>query len=143
MVKNVQNDLWGKTRRPLEAEVMREIKQFLDAKRIFFFRQNSGAYKDGERYIKFGAAGVSDFVALFPGDTNGNGAGRFWYIESKRPGGRLSDSQLEFIRLARVHGAVITIAESSYDLETQLKDWRAPCSERYEKAINLWSTRKT
>ena len=139
----VNVNLWGKTQRPLEADVMKEIKQFLEVKGIFGFRNNSGAYKDGDRYVTYGHKGSPDFICIFPGDAMGNGAGRFWFLEAKRPGGKLSDSQLEFIRHARAHGAVITVAESSFDLETQLKNWRSPCSERYEKAINLWSTKKT
>lgn len=142
MVKKI--NLFGETEKPKEAEVLRELQQYLAARCVFSWRNNSGSYsdKDSGRYIRFGKKGSSDILAIFPADGLGRGKGKLWLIEAKRPGGLLSDAQLEFLSDARKAGAVVTVAESSYDLETQLADMTAPCSDRYEKAFQKWTERR-
>lgn len=132
-----QVNLFGEKVKVLEADVMREITQYLQAKHVFFWRNNSGAYSDKEagRFIRFGFKGSPDFLAVFPGDKNGLGKGKLWCIEAKKPGGLLSDDQIKFLAEARKNGAVVTVAESSYDLDIQLVDNSAPCTPRYERAL--------
>ena len=78
-----------KGHKPLEADVQKQIMQFLRYKNVFHYRNNTGAYSDKEsgRYIRFGSKGAGDIIAIYPG-------GRYWSIEVKRPGGKLSDAVL-------------------------------------------------
>lgn len=129
-------NLWGERAKILESDVMKELVHYLSTRRVFFWRNNSGAYKDEERFVRYGFKGSPDFLAVFPGDKNGQGKGRLWCIEAKKPGGKLSDSQLGFLARAKEAGAVITVAESSFDVDKQLERWDAPCSERYQAAFD-------
>lgn len=129
-------DLWGKRAKVSEAEVMRVVARYLEARRVFFWRNNSGAYRDQDRFIKYGFKGSPDFLAVFPGDKNGQGKGKLWCIEAKAPKGRLSDGQIAFLRGARHAGAVVSVAEGIDDVDLQLSRWDAPVQPRYEAALD-------
>jgi len=122
-----------------EAEVQKAIMQFLRYKNVFFHRSNSGAFTDAKtnRFIRYGAVGLADISAIYPGDASGRGRGLAWYIEVKRPGGRLSDGQIQFLAEAKRSGAVITIAESVEDVAKVVSSVDAPIAERYARALGL------
>lgn len=131
-------NLFGETVKVSEGEILSSITQFLSWKGIYHWRNNSGAYKQGERYIRFGKKGTSDILALFPGELkNGLGKGLLWAIEVKKPGGRLSDEQIQFLKDVRIHGGIATVAESVEDVERTLIDMRTKMGERYERAMEL------
>jgi hypothetical protein len=75
-----------------ESEAQRAIMDFLVWKRIFHWRNNSGAmvseYKGKMRFMRFGAVGSPDIFALKGGVCYG--------IEVKGPKGVQSDAQKEF-----------------------------------------------
>ncbi len=113
-----------------EAEILKSILVFLKLKRIFHWRQNSGSYANDNRWISFGFKGCSDIIAIFP---SGDKRGTMLTLEVKRPGGSLSDSQIEFILNVRKHGGCASVVESVEDVEKVLADplW---LPERYRKA---------
>ena len=115
--------------KPLEADVQKQILQFLRYKNIFHYRNNTGAYSDKEsgRYIRFGSKGAGDIIAIYPG-------GRYWSIEVKRPGGKLSDDQIEFLLSVRKAGGVGSCVESIEDVTKVLED-PLYLPERYLEAI--------
>jgi hypothetical protein len=126
--------------KPLEAQVQKACLEFLSWKGIFHWRNNSGgvaaSYTDKQgnsksRWLSYGKVGSSDLLAIYPG-------GRMWLIEVKRPGGRLSDSQISFLARARQRGAIVTIAESVDDLTRALASPDAANHPRYEAALGSW-----
>lgn len=121
-------------KKPLEADVQRACLEFLSWKQIFHWRQNSAVFKNEQTgsYIRAGVKGISDIIAIYPG-------GRMWLIEVKRPGGLLSDTQIEFLSSARQRGAIVTIAESVDDLTRALASPDSANLPRYEKALASWS----
>lgn len=68
-----------------EKDVLAACLQLLQLRDIPHWRNNTGATRIEGRYIRFGSPGSPDIVACVKG--------RFWAIETKRPGGRLSDAQ--------------------------------------------------
>lgn len=115
-----------------EAEVLRDVMHLLALKRVFHWRNNSGAYSDATsgRYIRFGKKGSADILAVYP-----DGSGRFWAIECKRPKGLLSDDQILFLRDVRKHGGISTVCEGVEDILRFLSDPKALNAERYEKLL--------
>jgi hypothetical protein len=98
-----------------ERDVMTVIHQTLSACGIFHYRNNSGAYKEKNRFIRYGYPGSSDFIGICPD-------GRFLAVECKRPGGKLAENQREFITtINRSHGVAI-VADSAESLVRQLKE---------------------
>ena len=76
-----------------EAEVIRAVGEYLSVRRIPYWRNNTGAYKEGKRFIRYGITGSSDFIGICPD-------GRFLAVECKRPAtGVLSAAQREFLDL--------------------------------------------
>jgi len=115
-----------------EAEVQKAIMQFLRYRGTFFFRNNSGAYsdKDSGRFIRFGSKGAGDLIAIYPD-------GRFWSVEVKREGGKLSDDQIAFLCGVRKAGGVASCVESIADVQKVLAD-PLYLPERYQKAVDAY-----
>jgi hypothetical protein len=114
-VKNVDDPLRGIK----EGAVMNDVAQYLMVKRIPHWRINSGGLRDiHNRLVKFGAKGMADFYAIGP-------AGISIWIECKRPkGGRLSESQKEFLDCINRNGGIGIVVNSIESLESQLKEAR-------------------
>jgi len=121
--------------RPKEAEVLRAVREYLTAKGVFGWRNNSGAYADAKsgRFIRYGALGTSDLLCIYP---HGEKRGCLWGIEVKRPGGLLSDGQITFLRALRVRGAVALVAESVEDVEKCLANPEYMGAERYARLLS-------
>ena len=80
------------------------ILQFLHAHRIPAWRVNTGATKIGGRFIRFGAVGMSDILAILSGDERvhmgdpgGDHRGQACFIEVKSVTGRVSLAQQAFL----------------------------------------------
>ena len=107
---------------PLEKDIQKAIIQFLSAhpKVSIYGRFNSGTAITGDaqgntRYTRFNSIkGFPDIHGMLKG-------GRAVYIEVKRPGGRVSDEQQEFIDKVAAHGAVAFIAYSVDDVISAFK----------------------
>lgn len=94
-----------------EGEVQNQILEYLNFKQIFNWRQNTmGVYcgKDNQgnaRFRKAPTTGVSDILGVLSN-------GRFLAIECKRPGGKPTPEQLEFIDSVNNNGGLAFIADS-------------------------------
>lgn len=99
-----------------EGDVLRVVDELLTLHRIYHWRNNSGAYKDKARFIRYGKTGSSDFLGICPD-------GRFLAVECKRPvNGVLSASQREFLDAINRNGGVGIIVRSAEELNNQLKE---------------------
>jgi len=87
-----------------EGEVIQAVEEYLKLTDLPIWRNNSGAVKKGNSFIRFGKTGTSDFIGF------DERTGRIIAIECKRPnGGRLSDEQKDFLgRVACAGGIAIT-----------------------------------
>lgn len=93
-----------------ESTVLEQCLQYLRAKNIFCFRNNTGAVKVGRRFIRFGYVGSSDILGITKD-------GRFLAVECKREkGGVLSDAQKEFIAEINRNGGVAIVVHSVMEL---------------------------
>ena len=107
---------------PLEKDIQKTIMDFLSAhpKVAFRGRFNRGTAITGDalgntRYTKFNSVkGFPDIHGMLKG-------GRALYVEVKRPGGRVSEDQQEFIDKVSAHGAVAFIAYSVDDVIENFK----------------------
>jgi hypothetical protein len=102
---------------PKEGSVLNAVSSYLSALQIPHWRINSGGLKDSHgRLVRFGAPGMSDYYAIGP-------AGVSIWIECKRPkGGRLSESQKEFLDCVNRSGGIGIVVNSIESLEQQLKE---------------------
>lgn len=102
---------------PLESEVQRVLLDWLHLKGLRAWRFNSGAMTKGGRHVRFNTAkGCSDILFIGP-----RGDSRFGALEVKRPGGKLTDDQAEFLRQVREAGGIAICASSVEELEEGLR----------------------
>jgi hypothetical protein len=76
-------------------------------------RQNTGAAKVGERFIRFGWRGCSDVIGMLKD-------GRLLAVEVKAPSGKLRDEQAEFLSLVRRFGGVAFVARDAANVIAEL-----------------------
>lgn len=96
-----------------EKDIQRAILQYLSLKRVFHWRNNTGAFT-GEhngkrRFVQFGAVGSPDIFAVKDGKIYG--------IEVKRPGGKMSEKQRLFKFDFEGNGGIYRLAESIDDIK--------------------------
>ncbi len=92
-----------------EKEVQNAILQYLQVKRVFHFRNNTGATKTATGgFIKFGTPGSPDIIVVKEGIFIG--------IEVKRPGGKLSPNQKLFCDALIAAGGRYVVAQSLEDV---------------------------
>lgn len=98
----------------LESQVQSQCLNLLRSMNVFVWRQNTGAFKVKDRYIKSGIKGVSDILGIWPD-------GRFLAIEVKREkGGRLSEAQKEFLQEIKNNHGIAIVCHSVEELEKEL-----------------------
>lgn len=92
---------------PLEKVVLAGILTALrrDPRVGFVWRQSSGTFREGERYIQAGPKGMPDICGVLIG-------GKALFIEVKRPGGKLDPLQFERLGRFRAIGAIAGMATS-------------------------------
>ncbi len=95
-----------------EQEIQKSIIDYLKLKKFIVFKhRNVGIYKqDTGKYIplSFGEKGISDIIACTP-------KGTFVAIEVKKPGGKPSPEQLEF--LERIKQTEMGVGILAYSLD--------------------------
>ncbi len=101
-----------------EGQNLNAILQYLDVKRIFHWRNNSGAVKafrkNGDsQLLKFGKVGSSDILGCLCD-------GKLLAIEVKSDTGRLSIPQSDFLDSISALGGVAFMARSIDDVEREL-----------------------
>lgn len=96
-----------------EKDVQKAILDYLGYKKIFHYRNNSGAFKT-ERggFYRFGATGSPDIVCCV--------RGRYVGIECKAPKGRQSPNQKIFQENLEKAGGLYILAKSIEDVEEGL-----------------------
>jgi hypothetical protein len=92
-----------------ESHVQRQILDYLILKRIFHYRNNSGAFVDSNKHFyRFGALGSPDIICVI--------AGQYVGIEVKAPKGLQSDHQKEFQEKLAAAGGKYVLAYSLDDV---------------------------
>ena len=112
----------GIGRKIREAEILRQVEEWLTLRRIWHMRCNNSAGKaqSGQFMRSFSCNGhavngVSDIYAVKNGTS-------IW-IECKRPvGGKVSEAQRNFLDAMNRNGAVGIVVNSIESLESQLKE---------------------
>lgn len=93
-----------------EGAVLAEIKAYLAARGVFYFRCNTGR-RGG---VSFGIKGAPDIVGILPG-------GRFLAVEVKSATGKPSPDQVAFIARVNATGGLAFIARSIDDVARHLE----------------------
>jgi len=88
------------------------ILEYLQIRHIFAWRQNSGAAKFDNHFVRFGIPGISDILGIIPGDGNG----KFLAIEVKSPLGKLTPYQKDFLDRIKASGGCAIIARNLDDV---------------------------
>lgn len=89
-----------------ESAVLKGCLEYLRLRGIYCWRNNTGAVKNGNRFIRFGFPGSSDILGILPD-------GRFLAVECKRgKGGVVSELQKEFLHNIEENGGVAVVATS-------------------------------
>ena len=100
-----------------ESDVQRSILEYLQIKRIFHYRNNSGAFVFPEtantkrRFFKAGVVGSPDIICVING--------QFVGIEVKKPGGKQNDNQIQFQKDLEKAGGKYVLA---YSLDDVIKE---------------------
>mgnify|MGYP000883491194 CR=1 FL=1 len=104
--------------KPLEKDIQRVLLTYLRSVLGWpVVRINSGGMRRGKSFYRFNdTAGVSDIVGLIPP------AGRFLAIEVKRPGGRPTEQQRQWLDAVRAAGGVGLVVTGLDDLRQQLRE---------------------
>lgn len=99
--REIRRPVDGKPAIPLEKDVLAAVLQVLrlDPRVGFVWRQTSGTFQDGDRYIQAGPKGMPDVLGVLKG-------GRMFAIEVKRPGGKPDPRQQGRIDHFNAIGAV-------------------------------------
>lgn len=81
---------------------------------VFAWRNNTGATKIGDRFIRFGMKGASDILGVLPG-------GRFLAVECKMPKGKTSEAQDEFLAGVNASGGLGIVVRSVDELAEKIE----------------------
>lgn len=111
----------GKVARPTEAEVLRHVLSWLTSRRLFHWRNNSGArllpgHGGKGQFVRWGRVGSGDVFVLLPPH------GRLVSLECKRPGCNPTAAQQDWMRLIREAGGVAAVVTSVADVERVLRE---------------------
>lgn len=88
-----------------EKTISNALVSYLDARRMFYQRNNSGALLDRNgRPVKFGSPGSPDFLLCIKG--------RFVGIEVKGPKGKQRPDQIEYEKRCFASGGIYYVARS-------------------------------
>lgn len=105
------------SKKDLEAAVIKECKAVISALNLFIWRQNTGEFALGDRYIRFGIKGQPDFIGALPD-------GRFIGVEAKRRvGGHQSAAQKAFQEQLEACNGVYLLVRSGEELREKLEKY--------------------
>jgi hypothetical protein len=101
----------------LENDIQRTILDYLSYRGVFHYRNNtSGIYiAKSQSYRPSHSKGASDIIGCTK-------EGRFLAIEVKKPGGKATPEQKEFIEKVNASGGLAFIAYSVEDVEKHLNE---------------------
>ena len=99
-----------------EADLVREIANYLTLRKAWYWRQNVGTLVGASgRPVRFGQKGTPDFYARSR-PRRGESPARVVWIEAKTEDGRQTKEQKEFERRAIAHGDVYILARCIEDV---------------------------
>lgn len=88
--------------------------EYLKIKRIFHYRQNTGAFvREPNQFYRFGTKGAPDIIAVINGKYVG--------IECKVSGNKQSDNQIEFEKNLKQAGGLYWLIYSLEDLISNIQ----------------------
>lgn len=90
-----------------ESDLQSSIMEWLDIHKVFYWRNNTGAFKTENRFVKFGYKGSPDIICVY--------GGQFVGIECKSPKGKQSENQKEFQKKLEDAGGTYILA---YNIDT-------------------------
>lgn len=94
----------------VEKQIQNSIEHYLKVKRVFFWKNNTGALKtDHGGFIRFGAVGSPDICVVHDG--------KFYGLEVKQPSGKQSPGQIEFEKGLVAAGGLYYIVTSIDDVQ--------------------------
>ncbi len=91
-----------------ESDIQRTILEYLEIKKIFHYRNNSGAFVKDKHFYRFGAVGSPDIICVKDGKYIG--------IEVKGKTGKQSDGQIKFQEELESAGGVYILARGLDDI---------------------------
>jgi hypothetical protein len=98
-----------------EAQILRQIMDYLAARQVLAFRMNTGAVKIDKRFLRFGVPGMADILAFKQWPNQFMMSSPIW-IEVKGQKGIQSDLQKSFERMVVDHGHFYVLARSVDDV---------------------------
>lgn len=114
-----------------EAAIQQEIRLAAGPAGSTLFRNNSGAYKDDSgRMVRYGVAspGGADLIGWTPVQITQDMVGRtvaiFTAVEVKKPGGRVTPAQQQFIDAVTRAGGFAGIAHSVEEFQSIVQRYR-------------------
>lgn len=82
--------------------MVKSCLEYLEHKGIFAWRNNSGGFKKGKHFIRFGAVGSPDILGIMPN-------GQALCIECKVGKNVTSEAQMNWLSVAKKQGALVLI----------------------------------
>jgi hypothetical protein len=110
--KTVVAEMRARPRRERDLQVA--ILQLLRARGFPVWKVGSGAFRDGDRYIKMGQVGMSDLIGILPPH------GRLLAVEVKRVGAKPTPEQAAFLEIVREAGGKAFVARGCEDVIREL-----------------------
>jgi hypothetical protein len=110
-MKNYTKDIKSSLPKQSEQSLVKEIIYLLNISGHFVWRNNSGAFRDKNRFIRFGYKGSPDIIGVSKG-------GRFIGIECKIGKNKPTQFQENFLNEIKDHGGIAIVAYSIDDIYT-------------------------
>jgi hypothetical protein len=98
-----------------EKETQKAILQYLEAKKIFHWRNNTGGTMLNNHFVSYGYKGSPDIICVIKNDSEGN-IGRFLGIEVKDIKGKMNANQELFKENLERSGGIYLLARSIDDV---------------------------
>lgn len=109
-------------KRTPESGVLRACLDLLEAEKIWAERRNTGAFRDGKRFVRFGKPGTPDIFALWPTSCKcGEPKTVPLWIECKSATGKQSLKQLMFQRGVEEVGDIYLLIRDVSELQEWLR----------------------
>lgn len=105
-------------KKPLERDIQKACLDLLRLRGFFVWKQNTaGIRKPNGSYIPSHTAGMADIIGVAPG-------GRFVAVEVKRPGGRLTPAQQDFLLQVQFSDGLAGVVFSVDELNQMIRRWQ-------------------
>ena len=101
-------------KKPKEQDILTQCLQWLRLHGCFVWRQNQGAFKVQDRFVRFShQKGISDIIGMLPN-------GRFLAIECKQPSKKPTAVQADFLAEVKAKNGIAICVTSVDELATKV-----------------------